>query len=94
MARVPKTSRKEHETPRRVRFRHLIELGESKSHAAHVLSLVRSTAKRWIHERDSDWRTRKESTRKLRRPPIILDIKVEEMIKWMTSHFNRRAMPL
>jgi len=94
MARVKKTTRKEHETPQRVRFRQLIELGRSESSAAQELKLARGTAKRWVHERNSDWRTRRQTTRKLGRPLTISDEKVIEMIEWITGHFDRRSMPL
>jgi transposase len=86
-----KTARKEHETPQRVRFRHFIELGYSQSEAAERTGLPRTTAIKWLKQRPSDRRTGKERTG---RPPIISDEKVEEIIKWMTGHFDRRALPL
>jgi transposase len=86
-----KTARKEHETPRRVRFRHLIEQGYSQSHAAEELGLPRTTAIKWVQKRASDRRTGKERPG---RRPIISDAKVEEMVQWMTGHFDRRALPL
>jgi hypothetical protein len=56
MARVPKTIRKEHETPRRVRFRFLIEQ-ETQAEAARILQLPRTTTREWIKNSDSDRRT-------------------------------------
>jgi len=87
MGYVRKTLRKEHDTPKRSRFRCLVEQGYSQRDAARRLDLVRGTASKW----GSDRRTGKGRTG---RPPIISDEKVEEMIQWMTGHFDRRAMPL
>ena len=86
-----KTARKEHETPRRVRFRCLVEQGYSQSEAAELAKIPRTTAIKWLKQRPSDRRTGKERTG---RPPLISDEKVEEIIKWMTGHFDRRALPL
>lgn len=84
-----KIARKEHETPRRVRFRCLVEQSHSQSEAAELVKIPRTTAIKWLKQRPSDRRTGKaERTGK---PPIILDEKVEEIIKWMTGHFDRRA---
>ncbi|KAE8444992.1 hypothetical protein EG329_013998 [Mollisiaceae sp. DMI_Dod_QoI] len=87
MGYVRKTLRKEHETPKRSRFRGLLEQGYSQREAARRLDLARSTASKWT----SDRRTGKGRTG---RPPIISNEKVEEMIKWITGHFDRRALPL
>src|ERR1700712_3904362 len=86
-----KTARKEHQTPRRVRFLHLIEQGYSQSEAAQYTSLPRTTAIKWLKQQPSDRRTGKTRPG---RPPIISDAKVEEIIKWMTGHFDRRTLPL
>jgi transposase len=93
MARVPKTTRKEHETSNRVRFRFLIEQGETQAEAARILKLPRGTAKLWLKKRDSNRRTRSNGAR-LGRRPIISDEKVQEMIDWTTGYFNRRVLPL
>ena len=77
MARVPKTARREHETLKRVRFRYLVEQGETPAEAARILGLPRGTAKKWINRRNSDRRTGKRTGR----PLIISDKKVEEIIK-------------
>jgi transposase len=92
MAPVPKrkTTRKEHETPRRVRFRFLVEQGETQAEAARILGLPRGTAKKWIKQHNSDRRTGKRTGR----PPIISDEKIKEIIKWMTGYYERRTMPL
>jgi transposase len=83
------TARREHETPKRARFKCLIEQGYSQRDAAQRLNLSRGTVAKWPSQ--SDRRTGKGRTG---RPPIIPDEKVEEIIKWMTGHFDRRAMPL
>jgi hypothetical protein len=80
MARVPKTTRKEHQTPKRVRFRCIVEQGETQA----------ETATKWIKRRNSDRRTSKRTGR----PPIITGEKVEEMIKWMTGYYERRVLSL
>jgi DNA-binding transcriptional regulator LsrR (DeoR family) len=48
MARVPKTSRKEHETPTRTRYRLLIEQGESQQDVARRLGIPRGKVSKWI----------------------------------------------
>jgi transposase len=85
------TARQEHDTPRRVRFRHLLELGETQRAAAKSLCLPRTTARVWVDR--TDRRTRKQSIHKLGRPPTIPDEKIEEITRWMTGHFDRRSMP-
>ncbi len=91
MGYVRKTLRKEHETPKRSRFRCLVEQGLSQAEAARRTKLNRKTAIKWLNQRPSDRRTGK-----LRpgRPPIISNAKVEEILQWMTGHFDRRALPL
>jgi transposase len=79
MGYVRKTLRREHDTPRRVRFRSLVEQGFSHKEAACLAKVDRTTAIRWLHKRPSDRRTGKTRTG---RPPIISNEKVEEMIQW------------
>jgi transposase len=86
-----KTARKEHETPRRIRFRCLVEQGFSHSEAVRQAEVERTTVIQWLHKRPSDRRTGKTRPG---RPPAIPDSKVEEIIKWITDHFDRRALPL
>jgi transposase len=81
-----KTARREHETLQRTRFRCLIEQGFSQRDAARQVGAVRSTAQGWLSDRRPPKRKGK--------PPIISDEKVEEIAKWMTGHFDRRALPL
>src|SRR4051812_21249053 len=86
-----KTARREHETPRRARFKSLVDAGHSQREAAQLAKVPRSTARKWLQQQLSDRRIGKTRPG---RPPIISNEKVEEMIKWITGHFNRRAMPL
>ena len=92
MAPVPKrkTARKEHDTPKCVWFRCIVEQGEIQAEAARILGLSRDTAKKWIKQRDSDRRT----GRRTGRPSIILDQKIKEIINWITGYYERRTMPL
>ncbi|PMD13261.1 hypothetical protein NA56DRAFT_442730 [Hyaloscypha hepaticicola] len=91
MACIPKrkTSRREYETPQRSRFRAYLEEGHSISRAAHLAKVPRSTARGWITTGD-----RRPGKERPGRPPIISDEKIEEITKWMTGHFDRRAIPL
>jgi transposase len=86
-----KTARREHETPRRVRFRCLVNKGFSHSEAARRAKVDRTTTLKWLYKRPSNRRTGKTRPG---RPPIISDVKVEEIIKWIKGHFDRRALPL
>jgi transposase len=91
MTCIPKriTARREHETPRRSRFHAYLEEGHTQKQAAQLAQVPRTTAREWISI--GDRRTGKE---RAGRPPIISDEKVEEMIKWITGHIDRRALPL
>ena len=80
-----KTARREHETPRRVRFLSYIEEGHSQKEAARLAKVPRTTALKWLNLQPSDRRTGKTRPG---RTPIISDTKVEEMIQWITGHFN------
>jgi transposase len=59
-------ARREHGTPKRSRFRGLIEQGYSQRHAAYLLDLSRGTALKWPSDR------RIGKTRP-GRPPIVSD---------------------
>jgi transposase len=74
MGYVRKAARKEHEIPRRVRFRCLIEQGYTQSEAARRLNLYRTTAIKWLKKRPSDRRT---DYKRPGRPLIISDKKVQ-----------------
>jgi hypothetical protein len=91
MAYKRKIIRKEYDTPKRARFRCLVEQRIPQAEAARRTFVNQKTAIKWLHKRPSNRRTGKTRTR---RPPIILDTPVEEMAKWMTGHFNQRALHL
>jgi hypothetical protein len=82
-----KTLRKEHGTPKRSRYRALVEAGFSSRDAAARCKVPRGTASKWHSDRHP-------GGKRTGRRPIIPDSKVEEMIQWMTGHFDRRVMPL
>jgi transposase len=82
----PKTARKEHKTPRRTRFQCFINQGFSQRDTAHKVGAVRSTAQKWLSDR--------RPPKRKGRPPIISNTQVEEIARWMTGHFDRRALPL
>ena len=86
-----KTARKEHETPRRIQFRSLVEQRFSHSEAARQAEVERTAAIRWLYKRPFDRRAGKTRPD---RPPIVSDSKVEEIIKWIIGYFDRRALPL
>jgi transposase len=71
------------DTPRRVRFKTLIENGYYQSHAAEKLQVPRSTARYWLKRPD-----------RVHKPPGALpkisDRKIQEIIDWFTGHHNRR----
>jgi len=90
MGYVRKTQRKEYETPKRARFRCLVEEGFSQAEAARRVKVDRTTALKWLHQPSN----RRSKGARTGRPPIISDEKVKEIIQWMTGHFERRAMPL
>jgi transposase len=75
MGYVRKTTRKEHDTPKRIQFRCLIEQGVPQAEAAWRVHVNRKTAIKWLHKQD-----RRTGTIRNGRPPIVSDAKVEEMI--------------
>jgi transposase len=92
MGYVRKTLRKEHDTPKRSRFRCLVEQGLSQAEAARRVGVNRKTAIKWLYHRPSNRRT--SIGKRTGRAPIISDEKLKEIIKWITGHFDRRAIPL
>ena len=74
-------------TPRRVRFKTLIDSGYSQRHAAEILQIPRSTAQSWLKKPD---RVQKPPGSK----PKISDQQIKEIIDWFTGHFNRRSSSL
>jgi transposase len=75
------------DTPRRVRFKTLIENGYSQNHAAEILQVPRSTAQYWLKRPD-----------RVQKPPgaqpKISDQKIQEIINWFTGHYDRRTSRL
>jgi transposase len=89
MGWIRKTTSREHETPRRIRFKCLVEQGYSHSEAARRANVKRTTALGWLYKPD-----RRTGSQRPGRPPIISDEQVRSMIEWITGHFDRRALPL
>lgn len=81
--------RHEWATPKKSRFFGLVERGIPKQKAAKELSLAKSTACKWT----SDRKTRPLSL-KLGRPRLITDDHINQMILWITGHYDRRILPL
>lgn len=88
--------RHEWKTPKKSRFFGLLEHGLSVPAAARELKLDRVTAWRWTKKRvpEPDRRTRPQSEKKLGGPRIVTDEHVNQMIQWITGHYDRRILPL
>ena len=68
MARVPKTSRIEHQTPKKARFRALVkDAGWGQERAARKLQIPQSTATKWLKQVDE----RRTSKHREGRPYLI-----------------------
>ena len=74
-------------TPRRVRFKTLVDTGYSQRHAAELLHIPRSTAQSWLKKPD---RIQKPPGAK----PKISSQQVQEIINWFTGHYDRRCYSL
>ena len=91
MARVPKTSRVEHQTPKKARFKALVEdAGWKQERAAKKLKLPQSTATKWLKQED-DRRTGK--TRE-GRPRLINDKMLDKIEKWFEGFYDHRVKNL
>lgn len=88
MGVVPKTSRREHPTPKRARFRALAEVGFSQRFAAKRAGAKRSTAQGWL-KADSDRRTRRPG-----RVPILSDDDVQKIIDLCNGSYANRVRNL
>ena len=85
--------RHKYSTPTKARFRALVQdAGYSQRAAARKLGIPEATARKWLRSQ-SDRRTRPASS-KLGRPQIITDDQINQMILWITGHYNRRILPL
>jgi transposase len=75
------------DTPRRVRFKTLLQNGYSQRDAARELQVPRSTIQYWLKRPD-----------RVRKPcgalPKISNQKVQEIIDWFTGHYDRRVSSL
>jgi transposase len=82
-------------TPKKARFFGLLERGMSISTTAKELKLDRSTAWRWTKKQmlELERRTR-PLAQNLGRPRLITDEHINQMIIWITGHYNRRILPL
>ncbi|PQE05391.1 Transposable element Tc3 transposase protein [Rutstroemia sp. NJR-2017a BBW] len=90
--------RPEYKTPKKSRFFYLLERGQTPSAAAKELEIDRTTALRWTRRYDptEPERTtrRRLATKKLGRPFIIKDEHINQMIQWITGHYDRRILSL
>lgn len=73
------------ETPTRVRFKTLLDEGYSQRAAARKLGIPRSSAQYFL---DKPGRL----TKPLGAPPQISNAQIQEIIKWLTGHFDRRQL--
>ena len=86
----------EWKTPKKARFFGLLERGLSIPAAAKELSLDRVTAWRWTKKQvpEPDRRTRPQSQKKLGGRRKVTDEHINQMILWITGHYDRRILPL
>ena len=88
MARVPKTSRIEHQTPKKARFRALVkDAGWGQERAARKLNIPQSTATKWLKQVDE----RRTSKHKEGRPHLIDEKMLDKIEKWFDSYYNHRV---
>jgi transposase len=88
MVVIRKTARREHETPKKARYRALVEdAGWSGIAAANRIKVNPSTAAKWLH-RDTDRRTGKDRPG---RPRMISEEQLEAIDKWFTGKYEHRA---
>jgi transposase len=75
------------DTPRRVRYKTLIDTGYSQRHAAELVNVPESTARYWLKRPD---RVQKPCGTQ----PKIPDQKIQEIIDWFIGHYDRRVSSL
>jgi len=91
MARVPKTSRVEHQTPKKARFRALVEdAGWGQERAARKLKIPQSTATKWLKQVDE----RRTGKHREGRPRLIDEKMLDKIEKWFDGHYDRRIQTL
>ncbi|KAL5312854.1 hypothetical protein ACEPPN_019280 [Leptodophora sp. 'Broadleaf-Isolate-01'] len=76
-----------HETPTRVRFKTLLDEGYSQRAAARKLGIPRSSAQYFLDKPD-------RQVKPPGAPSIILEAKIQEIIKWFTGRYDRRIFTL
>jgi transposase len=90
--------RPEYKTPKKSHFFHLLEHSQTPSAAAKELKIDRTTAWRWTrrHDPTEPERTtrRRLATKKLGRPYTVTDEYINQMIQWITGHYDRRILSL
>lgn len=89
MTRQRKTQRREHGTPKRARFRALIEAGFSQRKAAKKVGVKRSTAQGWLRPDQGDRRRRR-----LGRPSILTDDDIKRVIELFDGSYFHRTQDL
>ena len=88
---IHKSPRIEWNTPKRARFRALIEsAGWSQHRAAAAVEVPRSIAMKWLRK-DTDRRT---GINRPGRPSLISDETLEAIDKWFCGYYNHRIMTL
>ena len=91
MVAVRKTSRIEWGTPKKARFRALVEsAGWSHRQAAKEVGVPRSTATKWLKQ-ISERRSGKDRSG---RPPLISEDQLEAIDKWFPGYFEHRTSDL
>jgi transposase len=91
MVAVRKTDRREHDTPKKARFRALVEdAGWSGLKAATKVKANQSTASRWLKQA-SERRTGKFQPG---RPKILTKAQLDRIEKWFDGYYEHRIMSL
>ena len=91
MVAVRKTDRREHDTPKKARFRALVEdAGWSGRKAATKVKVNQSTASRWLKQA-SERRTGKFQPG---RPKILTKAQLDRIEKWFDGYYEHRIMSL
>src|SRR5258708_709769 len=89
MGRVPKTSRMEYTTPKKARFRALVEsAGWSQTRAAHEVGISQPTGSRWLKE------TQERCTGRPGRPRKLDDSTFKKISDWFTGYYKHRVQSL
>ncbi|PQE33936.1 transposable element tc1 protein [Rutstroemia sp. NJR-2017a WRK4] len=88
----------QYRTPTKSRFFYLLERGQTAPAAAKELGIDRTTAWRWTKRfcpSEPERTTRRRlATKKLGRLYTIIDEHINQMIQWITGHYDRRILSL